>query len=195
MRIVLAYFGGGVLQAGLGGSWPMAAFWAVFVGCLLLMIGVVRQARVNLHPAILVVWSLWMTWIGVSTAWRRLDLQLDGQVIASRDIPPTRGPRYATEYTLRAENGREEKYLAGCTDDSLPRSMPVGTYLKKQRWQLFYERNGEKVDDYGLWSPALFVCVAICAFAWSIEIRRREKRDSQCSQVYSRPANRPFVSP
>jgi hypothetical protein len=36
--------------------------------------------------------------------------------------------------------------------------MPIGTYLKKQKWQLHYEREGQRVDDLGflaLWIVSL----------------------------------------
>jgi hypothetical protein len=42
----------------------------------------------------------------------------------------------------------EEWQLVWATDASLPRSMPVGTYLKKQKWHLYYERNEQRVNDF-----------------------------------------------
>lgn len=91
-----------------------------------------------------------MIWaFGFHTVGARPWTQLDGTVIGSRDIPPARGPRYATEYVLRGPAGQEIRYIAGATDSSLLRSMPVGTALKKQRWQLGYERNGVWVNDFG----------------------------------------------
>jgi len=153
-------------------NWPVVAFFVLFSACVLLMVAAVRQAKTRPHPAILLVWALWMIWIVASTTWSRLELQLNGVVTASRDIPPTRGPRYATEYILRGPDGRDQQYVAGATSDSLPRSMPVGTYLKKQRWQLGYERNGQKVDDFGLWFAGLLLCVAAGALRWSFNIWR-----------------------
>lgn len=175
MLTLLNCLASSVLQTGFVWSWPVTAFFVLAGGCLLLMIAVVRQARIKPHPAILLVWALWVLWIAASTTWYRLELRLDGEVTASRDIPPTRGPRYATGYTLRAKDGQEQDYVAGATSDSLPRSMPVGTYLRKQRWQLSYERNGQKVDDYGLWFPGVLICIAISALVWSAKIWRAER--------------------
>ena len=38
-------------------------------------------------------------------------------------------------------------YIARPTDASLPRNMPVGTYLKKQKLHLYYERNEKRAND------------------------------------------------
>lgn len=61
-----------------------------------------------------------------------------------------RGPRYASEYTIRESDGNERIYEVGATDASLPRGLPVGTDVKKLRWQVSYEENGQRVDGIGL---------------------------------------------
>src|SRR5258708_36933541 len=83
--------------------------------------------------------------------------KVEGVVVSSRDIPTTGAPRYATEYTLRGADGRESVYTAGPTDAFLPRSMPIGTSIKKQRWHLDYERNGYRVDDFSIDFYALVI--------------------------------------
>jgi hypothetical protein len=76
------------------------------------------------NPMALLLFGLWIIWgFGFDTVGRRLEIQFDGVVISSRDIPKTRGPRYATEYTLRGPDGQNHIYVAGPTDASLPRSM------------------------------------------------------------------------
>jgi hypothetical protein len=174
MLIALASVGRSVQPAAVW-NWPIAIFWVGAGAVLLLMAAALRQEKFKPHPTVLLVWGLWMLWIWSSTTWNRLDIQLDGTVIASQDVPPTRGPRYATEYTLRGPDGRDQYYVAGPTSDSLPRSMPIGTCLKKQRWQLFYERDGQRIDDWGFWSYGLFLCPAIGALYWSFS-RWREER-------------------
>ena len=106
------------------------------------------MATKHLNPIVLLLVALWIFWgFGLETVGIRLKTQIDGVVVSSRDVPPSRGPRYATEYILRGEDGRDYSYVAGPTDASLPRSMPVGTRLKKIRWRLDYERDGQLVDD------------------------------------------------
>jgi hypothetical protein len=54
-----------------------------------------RQQKAS--PAVLLFFSLWILWgFGFETVGTRLRIQLNGAVISSRDIPPSRGPRYAT---------------------------------------------------------------------------------------------------
>jgi len=100
----------------------------------------------KINPQILIIFlfSLFVFWgFGYQTVWPFLNLELQGVVISSKDIPSTGAPRYVTDYVFRSSNGKNCTYVAGSTDASLPRSMPVGTQIKKQRWSLFYERNGE----------------------------------------------------
>ena len=88
--------------------------------------------------------SLWILWgFGWDTVGRRLWTQVDGIVIASRDVPSTGAPRYATQYVVRSHDGDKQVFWAGPTDGSLDRSMPVGTQIRKERWHLDYERDGQ----------------------------------------------------
>jgi hypothetical protein len=121
------------------------------------------------NPIVLLLFGLWIIWgFGFDTVGRRLEVQLDGVVTSSRDIPTTRGPRFATEYTLRGPDGQDHIYVAGFTDASLPRSMPVGTYLKKQRWHLDYERNRRHVDDFPIFFYQVMLGIALGCVVWSV---------------------------
>jgi hypothetical protein len=82
---------------------------------------------------------------GYMTVWARLRLDLRGTIIASVDTPRRNAPRYATIYTLRAPDGAVLHYLAGATDASLSRGLPVGTVLAKSAWQLGYSVDGNWV--------------------------------------------------
>jgi hypothetical protein len=124
--------------------------------------------RTGPTPIVLLLFGFWIVWgFGFQTVGARLEAHMDGVVISSRDIPVTRGPRYATEYTLRGPDGQNQKYIAGATDASLPRSMPVGTYLKKRRWHLSYERNNQHVDDFPLFFYQLVLGIALGCLVWS----------------------------
>jgi hypothetical protein len=130
----------------------------------------------KITPVVLAIWALWMVWaFGISTLGSRLWLQLDGTVTRSRDIPFTHGSRYVTEYTVLSSDSREIHYTAGPTDSSLPRSMPVGTTVKKQRWRLGYERDGAWVDNFSLTFYLLVLAIAFSCFVWSIALWRRQQ--------------------
>jgi len=132
------------------------------------------KSKVVSNPAIPLIFGLFILWgFGYETVGTRLKTQLEGVVVSSRDIPSTGAPRYATEYTLRGPDGRESVYVAGATDASLPRSMPVGTTLKKQRWHLAYEKNGQRVDDFGVSFYGMMLGIAVACLAWSIFLSRR----------------------
>jgi hypothetical protein len=137
------------------------------------------DSNAKIRSIVLAIWALWLIWaFGISTLGRRLWVQLDGTVISSRDIPFTRGSRYATEYTLLSSDGREIHYTAGPTDSSLPRSIPVGTKLEKQRWRLGYERDGTWVNDFGLTFYVLVLAIAFSCLAWSAALWRRQRLKS-----------------
>jgi hypothetical protein len=157
-------------------NWPIVFFCLLLVACLWLMAAVLRKAKFRPNPFIVAIWSLWMLWIGLSPIWFRLNTALDGEVISAHDIPPTRGPRYATKYTLRGPDGRAFEYIAGATSDSLPRSLPVGTHLKKPKWTLYYDMDGRRFDEGGPWFGALIACFASGCLVWSVLATFRAKK-------------------
>lgn len=129
-----------------------------------------------INPLVIGAWSLLMIWaFGINTLGMRLWIQCDGLVTASRDIPPTRGPRYTTDYLLRGPGGQETRYIAGPTDASLPRSMPIGTSLRKKRWHLYYERNGQRVDDFPLSFYVAMLTLGFGCLGWSVLRAHRQR--------------------
>jgi hypothetical protein len=100
---------------------------------------------------------------------------VDGVVVFSRDTPSTGAPRYVTDYTIRGPDGKDRGYVAGPTYGFLPRSMPVGTQIKKQRWQLGYERNGEPVNDFPIFASALPLGIAGACLAWGFLLWREQR--------------------
>jgi hypothetical protein len=49
------------------------------------------------------------------------------------------------EYRIRRVDGRYQEYIAGPTDASLKRNLPVGTSIRKRWGELSYEINGKRV--------------------------------------------------
>ena len=133
------------------------------------------RSKTSPNPAVPLMFAMFILWgFGYETVGARLKTEVDGVVISSRDIPSTGAPRYATEYTLRGPDGRETIYVAGATDASLPRSMPVGTNLKKERWHLDYEKNGERVEDFGVFFYGSIIGIALACVVWSFILWRRQ---------------------
>jgi hypothetical protein len=126
--------------------------------------------RRAINPVAFFVLGIWLLWgFGIQTLGLRLTTEVDG-VISSIDRPATGAPRYSTEYILRGPDGQSRHYIAGPTYGFLPRSMPVGTRIKKQRWRLDYERNGRVVNDFAVGFTALILGIALALIYWSITL-------------------------
>jgi hypothetical protein len=95
---------------------------------------------------VLFISALWVSWsFGYQAVWQRFTTEVDGVVISSRDIPSKGAPRYSTEYVVRDASGADHRYVAGATDASLERSLPIGADIKKEWGSLDYEVNGKKI--------------------------------------------------
>jgi len=123
-----------------------------------------------------VVFGLFILWgFGWETVGLRLKTDVDGIIVASRDIPSTGAPRYVTEYTVRGADGNAQVFLAGPTDGSLPRSMPVGTHIRKKRWHLGYERDGRR-EGFPYIFYSVFLAIGLGLVIRGIFIFRSQKR-------------------
>jgi hypothetical protein len=101
----------------------------------------------NKTPYILIAWAFWLIWaFGYQAVWQRAKVELNGTVISSVDRPAKNAPRYFSEYVVKSDAGLDQTYIAGPTDASLQRSLPVGTRVVKNRGELSYEINGSLVE-------------------------------------------------
>jgi hypothetical protein len=132
--------------------------------------------KAKYRPVVLFLWGTWMLWgFGFQTVWKRLQTEISGTVLSSRDIHPSRAPtRYSTEYLIRGDNGQDRIYVAGPTDGSLPRSMPIGTKIKKLRWNLDYEMNDARVH-FPMAFYAVILGVSLMAILWSLVLWRSQQ--------------------
>jgi hypothetical protein len=130
------------------------------------------------NPLVPILAAIWIFWaFGCYTIGERLWTQLDGVVTSSRDIPfLAYSGRYATQYTILGRDGHETTYTAGCTDGSLPRSMPVGTVLRKIRWHLDFERDGQTIPFAQLPFYFLTFAVGIAFLIWGIVLYRSRRK-------------------
>jgi hypothetical protein len=129
------------------------------------------SSKLRPNPVVLIVFGLWILWgFGFETVGTRLMTNIEGTIISSQDVPyPLAPARHRTKYTFRTPDGGSVLYIAGATGASLPRNMPVGTYIKKQRWRLSYERDGQKIDDFGIPFYAGFLSVAVACLIWGVK--------------------------
>jgi hypothetical protein len=123
-------------------------------------------------PALFALWILWG--FGFQTLWARYTTELEGVVVSSRDTPSKGAPRYATEYVVRDANGHETHYVAGATDASLDRSVPVGSRIEKRWGQLGYELNGQW-RSFPIAFYSAIMGVAFFAFFWAALVQLRTK--------------------
>jgi len=128
------------------------------------------------NSIIFVLFATWIVWgFGYQTLFARLMTDVEGTVISTQDVPyPLAPARHGTENVFKNPEGRTLNYIAGPTDASLPRSMPVGTYIKKRRWHFSYERDGQPVDEFGIVFYLVFLAVAVGCVVWAAKLRRKQ---------------------
>ena len=125
---------------------------------------------------ILIVWGVFMLWgFGWDTVGRLLRTEVDGTIITSQDIPNTGAPRYSTKYTIRSVDGKETTFRAGPTDGSLPRSLPAGTQIRKKRWHLDYEENGQLIR-FSIFFYGFILSIALGAIVSGFLIERNKNK-------------------
>ena len=136
-----------MFPVGLTDMWPLREYDYSIVNI---------NAKTLLRFCFLFVLPMLALWgFGYDTVGERLRTHLAGVVVSRKDVLVS--GRRGTEYVVRGSDGQDQFYAAGATDASLPRSMPVGTHLKKERWHLYYERDGRRVDDF----PMVFYSVVL----------------------------------
>lgn len=117
-----------------------------------------------LIPCLIVLFGFGQTVFG------RYTLAVSGTIIQSHDVPGAQVPRYATEYVLVNAAGVEHAYIAGANDASLPRSMPVGTVIKKEQGTFAYERDGVAVDDFALLFYIIGISLGVAGLLGSLAL-------------------------
>jgi hypothetical protein len=85
---------------------------------------------------------------GANEIAQRLLIEVDGIVISSQT---SAGNRPATTYAILTANGSQHQYVAGATDQSLPRRLPEGTRISKRKYDLSWEQNGQRINDFPLY--------------------------------------------
>ena len=95
---------------------------------------------------------------------QRALIDVDGRIVSSQT---TSGNRPSTYYVVRGSDGVDSEYVAGATDSSLPRHLPVETYIKKHKYDLSWQKNQVIVDDFPLYFYMGIYGIAFALSYWS----------------------------
>jgi len=107
-----------------------------------------RESIPNLAPFALLIWLF-----AGHEIYQRAAISLHGTVVSSETscVQPYNN-RCDTTYVVEAQDQTRSTYVAGPTDESLERRLPVGTVIRKDKWALTYSVNNRKISDF----PAVF---------------------------------------
>jgi hypothetical protein len=103
-----------------------------------------RESIPNLAPIALLIWLF-----AGHEIYQRAAISLDGTVVSSETscVQPYNN-RCDTAYVLEGRDGAQSAYVAGPTDESLERRLPVGTVIHKSKWSLSYTVDARNVNDF-----------------------------------------------
>ena len=103
----------------------------------------------------------------------RLLIDVDGEIVA-REM--TTGYRPAAIYSINQPGGQTRTYMAGPTDASLPRDLPIGSRLTKRRWELGYTLNNQRVTDFPIMFYGASFGIGAGMLCFSIVLRFQQRR-------------------
>jgi hypothetical protein len=109
-----------------------------------------------------------------SELYQRARIELNGTVVASdTTCMQPQNNRCATTYVLENAAHLREMYVAGPTDHSLPRRLPIGTTVVKKKWSMSYWLNGRHVNDFPVQFYAWVFLTSVCVGWWAYVKRPR----------------------
>jgi hypothetical protein len=118
------------------------------------------------------LFALFILWgFGYETLWPRLTTNIEGTVVSKEYLARnawTHG--YGTRYVIRKPDGSQLEYVAGATDASLSRTIPLGAELEKRKWELSYSVNGKRIKDF----PASFYFAILGAALATLFLGRQQ---------------------
>ena len=104
----------------------------------------------------------------------RATIELNGVVVSSdTSCMQPWSNRCATKYVIEAADHSKALYIAGPSDDSLRRRLPVGTELVKEKWKFWYLVNGQRIDDFGLTGYLCLAGFGLALLRWHFMYERQ----------------------
>jgi hypothetical protein len=111
--------------------------------------------------------ALLVLWVCIPTVVNRLQIAASGVVI---DSVTRYEPRRVVYYTLQSPDGGQKTLISGPTDASLPRDLPRGTQINKQRWHIGYSLNHVHRTGFPLGFYISGFLVAVASIALGIRL-------------------------
>lgn len=123
----------------------------------------------------LFLFGLMIGFMGVAEPYERLAINVDGRIssVVTECVEPQHS-RCATVYVVETPSGVKQTYIAGPTDHSLKRYLPVGTVLQKRRWKLSYQINDQEIEDFPIGFYAGCVVMSVACFILCFCLMRRK---------------------
>jgi hypothetical protein len=104
----------------------------------------------------------------VREVYNRVSIDVHGKVIVSDTtcVQPSNN-RCSTRYVIESATHDRSEYVAGPTESSLRRWLPVGTSLEKTKWELGYSIDSQRISDFSMtfYEIVGFVGVGFCWWA------------------------------
>ena len=116
--------------------------------------------------------------------WELRNTELNGTVVSSLDVPAKGAPQYETYYVVKKSDGSMISYVAGPATTSLPRSMPVGTVIRKTRGEARYQIDGRWAGGGG--DPWLLLALSVLPLLGGVHLILRSFGVRVLSGLWSR---------
>jgi hypothetical protein len=133
------------------------------------------MAALQRNHGLLIVVAV-LTWLFAgSEIFQRATIELHGKVVSSETscVQPQNN-RCATEYVVERNDHVQKRYVAGPTDKSLRRGLPVGSEIDKDKWALAYAIDGVPINDFpSAFYGGLLAFGFCCALLWSALAMRK----------------------
>ena len=103
--------------------------------------------------------------------YQRAEISLAGKIVSSdTTCNQPQNNRCVTTYVVEDASHSRETYIAGPNSHSLPKRLPIGTVVIKERWKLGYSVDGKYIDDYPL-RFEVWIVVMTFVFGWWMYLR------------------------
>jgi hypothetical protein len=148
------------------------------------MLGDKTAIKTKFNVRAFVLGGLWAIFMVDYTTFGRLHNEVDG-VIMARHL--TTGYRPAAIYSVRDSGGGTHTYVAGATDASLPRDLPIGAHVTKRRWDLGYSVDGQRRDDFPVTFYTIILTIGVCLLWFAAFSMFQERRSSPTTRSSELP--------
>ena len=108
-----------------------------------------------------------------SEIYDRAKIEIAGQIVAKQtSCQQPRNNRCSTIYTVAAQDGSKQLYVAGPTYEALSHDLPIGAFLRKEKWRFDYVVDGSLIQDFPLVFSLGLLAIGLAAVGvWFINRR------------------------